>query len=84
MKASDMRAMSQDELFAHLKSLAEQAINLRFQRASSTLDNTSQLRGLRREYARARTILHQRKAQGHKTPDAKVTPQEKKGEHHGR
>ncbi|MBC6497630.1 MAG: 50S ribosomal protein L29 [Alphaproteobacteria bacterium GM7ARS4] len=85
MKPSDMRAMGTDELCDHLKSLAEQSINMRFQRVSSTLDNTSQLRLLRRDYARARTILHQRKTQKqkHKEQGAESSQQNKEVTHHG-
>ncbi|MBC6443923.1 MAG: 50S ribosomal protein L29 [Alphaproteobacteria bacterium GM202ARS2] len=60
-KAEEMRNMTQDELVSMLKTLASETLTMRFSRTTAQLDNTAQLRKNRRAYARALTILHQRK-----------------------
>ena len=62
MKAADMRAKSADELKAQLMALKKEAFNLRFQRASGQLENTSRVRQVRREIARVQTILREHRA----------------------
>ncbi len=60
MKASDVRAKSNDELTAQLADLRKEQFNLRFQRASGQLENTSRVRAVRRDIARIMTALGQR------------------------
>ena len=60
MKATDVRAKTQDELTGELDKLGKEAFNLRFQRASGQLENTSRVRQVRRDIARIKTILGQR------------------------
>jgi large subunit ribosomal protein L29 len=60
MKASDVRAKSDDELTAQLGALRKEQFNLRFQRASGQLENTSRVRAVRRDIARIMTALGQR------------------------
>ncbi|MDM7946666.1 MAG: 50S ribosomal protein L29 [Oceanibaculum nanhaiense] len=60
MKASDIRAKSEDELKQQLVDLRKEAFNLRFQKASGQLDNTARVRQVRRTIAQIKTILHQR------------------------
>jgi large subunit ribosomal protein L29 len=60
MKAADVRAKTDDELKTELETLGKEAFNLRFQRASGQLDNTSRVRQVRRDIARIRTILGER------------------------
>jgi large subunit ribosomal protein L29 len=60
MKAGDVRAKTDDELKAQLDQLAKEAFNLRFQKASGQLENTSRVRHVRRDTARIKTILGQR------------------------
>jgi len=57
MKATDLRAMSQDELRVELTSLKKEQFNLRFQAASGQMENTAQVRKIRRDVARINTIL---------------------------
>lgn len=57
MKASDLRAKSQDELRDELVSLKKEQFNLRFQAASGQLENTARVRQVRRDVARIQTIL---------------------------
>ena len=60
MKASDIRAKSEDELKQQLVDLRKEAFNLRFQKASGQLENTARVRQVRRTIAQIKTILHQR------------------------
>jgi len=59
MKASDLRAKSQDELREELVGLKKEQFNLRFQAASGQLENTARVREIRRDVARIQTILTQ-------------------------
>ena len=60
MKSSDVRAKSKDELNTQLAELRKEQFNLRFQRASGQLENTSRVRAVRRDIARIMTALGQR------------------------
>jgi large subunit ribosomal protein L29 len=61
MKPSDVRAKTDDELKDQLGALRKEQFNLRFQRASGQLENTSRVRQLRRDIARIMTVLGERK-----------------------
>ena len=60
MKASDVRAKTDDELKSQLGDLQKEQFNLRFQRASGQLENTARVRQVRRDIARIKTILGER------------------------
>lgn len=60
MKAPDMREMTLDELQVHHDSLIDELINLRIKLAMRQLDNPLRVRHLRREVARAKTILREK------------------------
>jgi large subunit ribosomal protein L29 len=60
MKASDVRAKTDDELKATLEQLAKERFNLRFQKAGGQLENTTRSRHVRRDMARIKTILAER------------------------
>ena len=60
MKASELRSKSADELDQELQSLLRAQFNLRMQKATQQLNNTSQIRKVRRDIARVRTILNQK------------------------
>jgi large subunit ribosomal protein L29 len=60
MKASELRGRSTDELDRELQSLLRAQFNLRMQKATQQLNNTSQIRKVRRDIARVRTILNQK------------------------
>jgi large subunit ribosomal protein L29 len=60
MKAPDVRAKTDDELSGEIDKLGKEAFNLRFQRASGQLENTSRVRHVRRDIARIKTIQAQR------------------------
>ena len=60
MNAAELRAKSADELTQELNSLLRAQFNLRMQKATQQLTNTSQIRKVRRDIARVRTILNQK------------------------
>jgi large subunit ribosomal protein L29 len=60
MKATDVRARTDDELAEQLDSLGRESFNLRFQRANGQLENTSRVRQVRRDIARIKTVLGER------------------------
>jgi len=62
MKVEDLRQKSDDELNKQVIDLRKEAFNLRFQRASGQLENTSRVRQVRRDIARIKTVLHERRA----------------------
>ena len=62
-KPSDFRARSEDELGEQLETLGKEIFNLRFQRASGQLENTARVRQVRRDIARIKTILGERRRQ---------------------
>ena len=65
MKAHEMREMTAEELEQHRDGLVEEMVNLRIKLAVKQLDNPLQVRVLRKEIARANTVLTQ-KARGAK------------------
>jgi|TARA_B100000315_G_scaffold155514_1_gene144059 large subunit ribosomal protein L29 len=61
MKAEDVRAKTVDELNDQLNDLSKEAFNLRFQAASGQLENAARVREVRRDLARVKTILNEKK-----------------------
>ncbi|OWT63592.1 50S ribosomal protein L29 [Candidimonas nitroreducens] len=57
MKASELRSKDAAELGQELESLLKAQFNLRMQRATQQLSNTSQLGKVRRDIARVRTLI---------------------------
>ena len=57
MKASELKGKGTDELRKELESLLKAQFSLRMQKATQQLSNTSQLRKVRRDIARVRTVL---------------------------
>ena len=62
MKSEDIRAMSPDQMEDAILNLKKERFNLRFQRATGQLENTSRLREARRDIARIKTIAAQQRA----------------------
>jgi large subunit ribosomal protein L29 len=62
MKAGDIRAMTVDQLDDEVLKLKKERFNLRFQRATGQLENTSRVRAVRRDIARVKTIAAQKRA----------------------
>jgi len=63
MKPGDLRARTEDELGEEIEILGKEIFNLRFQRASGQLENTARVRQVRRDIARIKTILGERRRQ---------------------
>jgi large subunit ribosomal protein L29 len=61
MKATDARAKTEDELTGELDVLGKEIFNLRFQRANGQLENTARVRQVRRDIARIKTVLGERR-----------------------
>ena len=64
MKTADVRAMSPDQIVDEVLKLKKEQFNLRFQRATGQLENTSRVRLVRRDIARLKTIENQKRT-GH-------------------
>ncbi len=60
MKASEIRAMTTEEMRKELEAARENLFNLRFQHATSQLADHSVLKVARKDIARLETILHER------------------------
>jgi large subunit ribosomal protein L29 len=76
MKPGDLRAMTVDQLDDEVLKLKKEQFNLRFQRATGQLENTSRVRQVRRDIARIKTVAVQKRS-GQPAPAAKAAPQEK-------
>jgi large subunit ribosomal protein L29 len=63
MKASEFKAKSVADLSIELLSLNKEQFNLRMQVATQQLSNTSQLRNVRRDIARVKTVLTEKGVQ---------------------
>ncbi|MEX3008861.1 50S ribosomal protein L29 [Hoeflea sp. TYP-13] len=63
MKATDIRAMSVDQLSDELAKLKKEQFNLRFQKATGQLEKTSRVKEVRRDIARVKTIARQKAAE---------------------
>ena len=61
MKASDIRAMTDDQLADELVKLKKEQFNLRFQAATNQMENTARVRQIRRDIARIQTITAEKK-----------------------
>jgi large subunit ribosomal protein L29 len=60
-KATDVRAKTPDELATRLLDLRKEQFNLRFQRATGQQEGVGRVRLVRREIARVKTILGEKK-----------------------
>ena len=60
MKASELRGKNGDDLKKELESLLRAQFGLRMQVATQQLANTSQLKKVRRDIARVRTIMKEK------------------------
>jgi large subunit ribosomal protein L29 len=67
MKADGFRDMTLDQLDDQLQKLKKEQFNLRFQRASGQLENTSRVRAVRRDIARLMTVARQKRVGGAKS-----------------
>jgi large subunit ribosomal protein L29 len=71
MKAGDVRAMTPDQLKDELVKLKKEQFNLRFQKATGQLENTTRVRQVRRDIARLKTISHAKSAASDRAAETK-------------
>ena len=62
MKATELRGKSAEELQKELEGLLRAQFGLRMQVATQQLSNTSQLKKVKRDIARVRTVMRQKAA----------------------
>jgi large subunit ribosomal protein L29 len=62
-RVSDLRVMTEDQLKDEVLKLKKEQFNLRFQRATGQLENTSRVRVVRRDVARALTLAAAKRAE---------------------
>jgi large subunit ribosomal protein L29 len=56
----DLSEMDLGQLIDELRSTKQEALNLRFRNATGQLDNTAEIRRVRRQIARINTLIRQR------------------------
>jgi large subunit ribosomal protein L29 len=61
MKSQELKELSADELRTREKELADQLFKLRFQHKLGQLENPMKLRNIRREIARIKTVLDEKR-----------------------
>jgi large subunit ribosomal protein L29 len=62
MNANDLRGKTDADLRKELESLLRAQFSLRMQHATQQLTNTSQMRKVRRDIARVRTVIREKAA----------------------
>ncbi len=62
MKTADARSLTLDQIDDEVLKLKKEQFNLRFQRATGQLENTSRVRVIRRDIARLKTVAAQKRA----------------------
>lgn len=60
MKPEELRQLTDAEILGKLAELKEELFNLRFQMATGQVKNTARVKQVRRDIARAQTILRER------------------------
>ena len=61
MNFTDLKQKTEDELKAELVKLKKEQFNLRFQKSSGQLENSSKIQAVRRDIARVYTALSEQK-----------------------
>jgi large subunit ribosomal protein L29 len=69
MKPAKWRDLSDDEVEQKMRELAEEVFNLRFQLSMGVAKNPSRVREVRRDLARAKTIVHERELERARAAD---------------
>lgn len=72
MKAADYRQMSDEQLDLSLKDVVKNLFHLRFQSATDRLETPSEIQKAKREVARIKTVIRERR---HASHAQKATPQ---------
>ncbi len=65
-RVSDLSALTEDQLEEEVLKLRKEQFNLRFQKATGQLENTSRVRVVRRDIARAKTLASLKRASANK------------------
>ena len=60
MKANDIREFSKEELQTRLLEVKKNIFNLKFQKASSQLDNLMKIKNMKRDVAKIETVLREK------------------------
>ena len=64
MKINEIKSLNSTELNARLKELNMELFNLRFSNASRNLANPVQIRNVKREIARVKTVIREKELAG--------------------
>ena len=59
-KKSELAELSMGELIDELKETKQEALNLRFRNATGQLENTAEIKKVRRQIARLNTLIRER------------------------
>ena len=62
MKIEDVKVLTEDQLADELAKLKKSQFNMRFQKATGQLNNTGEVRTVRRSIARIKTVQSQQAA----------------------
>jgi large subunit ribosomal protein L29 len=62
MRAADVRVLGVDELGAKERELADQLFRMRIQKSMGQLESPEKIRLVRRDLARVKTVLRQKRA----------------------
>ena len=62
MKVSELKDLTPDQLDDQLSKLKKEQFNLRFQVATSQLENSARIRQVRRDIARVKTVARQKQS----------------------
>jgi large subunit ribosomal protein L29 len=60
MKANELRELSNSDLDKLINDTKQELFNLRFQKSVGKLTNTARVRSLKKDIARAKTLIHER------------------------
>ena len=66
MKAKDLRELNSNEIESRLHQLEEELFSLRIKSKTTDITNTKQFRNIRRDIARIKTIVNDRKKEQEK------------------
>ena len=64
MKIADVRSLTADQLADELLKLKKEQFNLRFQAATGQMEKSHRVGEIRKDIARIKTVMRQKKAQG--------------------
>ena len=73
MNVLELREKTPDELDEQLALLKKELFNLRFQKASGQSESTARMRTARRDVARVKTVVNEKKKLGEKAKTANAT-----------